>query len=517
MKKLPIGIQSFDSIRTEADYYYVDKTHLVESLVERGKYFFLSRPRRFGKSLFLSTLKHAFLGNREYFQGLYLESRWDWEVRYPVIHISFGSGVIQDRADLGDRFRYILKENARNSGVELTETNLRERFLELIDALYRKHGTKLVILVDEYDKPILDNIDRPEIATAIRDELKNFYSVIKDADASLKFVFITGVSKFSKVSLFSGLNNLQDITLHEKYATICGYTHEEMLTTFAERLGGVDVAEVRRWYNGYNFLGEPVYNPFDVLLFLDTKDFRNYWFETGSSSFLIKLIQQKRYPVPNLERIETSETMLGAFDVDRIGLEALLFQTGYLTIVQTETILNTRNFYLGYPNQEVKRSLTECLLHDFTQTPSETTRRRNALYRTLVAGDIDGLRDIFYAFFASIPNEWYSSSQVASYEAFYASVFYCYFTALGLDVRVEDSTNHGRIDMTVLHEGRVFIMEFKVVELDRTSGAAIEQIRRKRYWEKYQGADAAEIILIGVEFSKAERNITAYEWERVKA
>ena len=161
--------------------------------------------------------------------------------------------------------------------------------------------------------------------------------------------------------------------------------------------------------------------------------------------------------------------------------------------------------------------MTECLLHDLTQTPSETTRRRNALYRTLVAGDIDGLRDIFYAFFASIPNEWYSSSQVASYEAFYASVFYCYFTALGLDVRVEDSTNHGRIDMTVLHEGRVFIMEFKVVELDRTSGAAIEQIRRKRYWEKYHGSDAAEIILIGVEFSKAERNITAYEWERVKA
>jgi hypothetical protein len=519
MKKLPIGVQSFDKIRADSDYYYVDKTPMVAGLCQRGGgYFFLSRPRRFGKSLFLSTLKHAFLGNREYFQGLYLESHWDWGVRYPVIHISFGSGVIQDRADLGDRFRYILKENARNSGVALTETNLRERFLELIDTLYRKHKTKLVILVDEYDKPILDNIDRPEIATAIRDELKNFYSVIKDADASLKFVFITGVSKFSKVSLFSGLNNLQDITLHEQYATICGYTHEEMLSTFAERLDGVDVAEVRRWYNGYNFLGEPVYNPFDVLLFLDTKDFRNYWFETGSPSFLIKLIQQKRYPVPNLEQVRSTDELLSSFDVNRIELVPLLWQTGYLTIRKTRRMAASIGYTLDYPNLEVKYSLTNAILNELSQESAAKTENMERLYDCLSdQEDLSCLRDIFYAFFASIPNEWYSSSQVASYEAFYASVFYCYFTALGLDVRVEDSTNHGRIDMTVLHEGRVFIMEFKVVELDRTSGAAIEQIRRKRYWEKYQTAGAAEIILIGVEFSKAERNITAYEWERVKA
>ncbi len=514
MKKLPIGIQTFEKIRKAGDFYYVDKTELVADLaMQEGGYFFLSRPRRFGKSLLLSTIEEAFLGNRELFRGLYLEDHWDWRVQYPVIHISFGAGVIRDVAELRVVFEDMLERILERQGIVLKGKAIRSRFFELIERLSERAGAPVVVLVDEYDKPILDNIDKPAVATEIRDELKNIYSVIKDADRYLKFVFITGVSKFSKVSLFSGLNNLQDITLHERYATICGYTHEEMVTTFAERLSGVDLDAVRRWYNGYNFLGEPVYNPFDILLFLDTKDFRSYWFETGSPSFLIKLIEERRFPVPNLERIETTDTILGAFDVDRIELEALLFQTGYLTIVGTETILETRNYRLGYPNLEVKRSLTECLLHHFTQNPSESTRRRMELYRALTAGDPAPLRDIFHAFFASIPNEWYASSRVAAYEAFYASVFYCYFTAIGLDVRVEDSTNVGRIDMAVIYGGKVYLFEFKVVELDTSTQKAIEQIRSKRYWEKYAGK--GEIVLIGVEFSKTTRNIVGYDWERI--
>ena len=514
MKKLPIGIQYFGNIRSrENDYYYIDKTDHIVDLVRHGKFLFLSRPRRFGKSLLLSTMEEAFLGNRELFRGLYLEDHWDWDRQHPVIHISFGSGVIRDVTELRVVFEDMLDRILERQGIVLKGKAIRSRFMELIERLSDRDGAPVVVLVDEYDKPILDNIDKPAVATDIRDELKNIYSVIKDADRYLKFVFITGVSKFSKVSLFSGLNNLQDITLHERYATICGYTHEEMVTTFAERLSGVDLDAVRRWYNGYNFLGEPVYNPFDILLFLDTKDFRSYWFETGSPSFLIKLIEERHYPVPNLEKIETTDTILGAFDVDRIELEALLFQTGYLTIVGTETILETRNYRLGYPNLEVKRSLTECLLHHFTQTPSESTRRRMELYRALVAGDPAPLRDIFHAFFASIPNEWYSSSRVASYEAFYASVFYCYFTAIGLDVRVEDSTNVGRIDMAVIHGGRVYLFEFKVVELDTSPQKAIEQIRSRRYWEKYVGK--GEIVLVGVEFSKTTRNIVGYDWERI--
>ncbi len=514
MKRLPIGIQNFGKIRTEADFYYVDKTHLIADLVaQEGGYFFLSRPRRFGKSLFLSTIEEVFLGNRELFRGLYLDDHWDWNVRHPVIHISFGAGVIRDVADLGERFAFILKENARSGGVTLTESNRRERFFELITELFRKTDQTVVVLVDEYDKPILDNIDKPAVATEIRDELKNIYSVIKDADRYLKFVFITGVSKFSKVSLFSGLNNLQDITLHERYATICGYTHEEMVSTFAERLSGVDLDAVRRWYNGYNFLGEPVYNPFDILLFLDTKDFRSYWFETGSPSFLIKLIEERHYPVPNLEKVLSSEQMLGAFDVDRIDIEPLLFQTGYLTIRSRERIGAKIGYRMAFPNLEVKLSLTDAILDRLSGAPALKENNQYRLFRCLEDADIEGLRDIFHAFFASIPNEWYASSRVTAYEAFYASVFYCYFTAIGLDVRVEDSTNVGRIDMTVIYGGKVYLFEFKVVELDTSTQKAIEQIRSKRYWEKYVGK--GEIVLIGVEFSKTTRNIVGYDWERI--
>ncbi|MEZ0329505.1 MAG: AAA family ATPase [Dissulfuribacterales bacterium] len=519
MKRLPIGIQSFANIRTEADYYYVDKTRLVAELANKGKYFFLSRPRRFGKSLFLDTLRQAFLGKKELFNGLYLENNWDWSQRYPVIHISLGSGVHRDKAELQETMRVILNRHVEKYNVSLETTNIKDRFFELIQRLCEKHHQKVVILIDEYDKPILDQIDRPELAVDLREELKNFYSVIKDADEYLKLVFITGVSKFSKVSLFSGLNNLQDITLHEKFATICGYTHEEMTSTFAERLNGVDLEQVRTWYNGYNFLGEPVYNPFDILLFLDTREFRNYWFETGSPSFLIKLIEKNNYPIPRIDGIETSENILSSFDIDMIQIETLLFQTGYLTIKGTSRIGSKISYFLTYPNLEVRSSLTDYILDYLSNRPFEKERNQSKLYRCLLSTDLDGLKDIFHAFFASIPYDWYRKNGMAGYEAYYASIFYCYFTALGLDVRTEEMTSNGRLDMAVRLNDRVFILEFKVIELDKTPGAALEQIKTKRYWERYRTAVGAgpspEIYIIGVEFSKDNRNIVNYEWERV--
>ncbi|WP_028323950.1 ATP-binding protein [Desulfatirhabdium butyrativorans] len=515
MKKLPIGIQSFVKMR-QGNFYYVDKTAMVAELVNKGGgYYFLSRPRRFGKSLFLDTLRQAFFARKELFSGLYLENNWDWDTRYPVIHISFGSGVIQDIEDLGERFAYILKINAENGDVMLLEQNLRERFFELIRALYTRHHQPVVILIDEYDKPILDHIDKPQMAVEIREGLKNFYSVIKDSDEFLKFVFITGVSKFSKVSLFSGLNNLQDITLDPMAATVCGYTHEELIHTFAERLDGVNLEEVRRWYDGYNFLGDRVYNPFDILLFLDTKEFRNYWFETGSPSFLIKLITERQYPAPDIETIEASEAILSSFDIDDIQLDTLLFQTGYLTIKDWAVLGSDRLYTLVYPNLEVKKSLTEHLLRYLTNSTAEQTRNRIRLYRCLEAADLDQLRDIFHAFFASIPYEWYRKNESSRYEGYYASIFYCYFTALGLDVTAEQMTNKGRIDMAVRLGGRVFILEFKVVEIDGSAHTALDQIRKMRYWERYRGqADA--IFLIGVEFSSADRNIVGFEWERIQ-
>ncbi|NPA49074.1 MAG: AAA family ATPase, partial [Thermodesulfobacteria bacterium] len=294
MKKLPIGIQSFEKIRSD-NFYYVDKTPFVKRLVERGSgYYFLSRPRRFGKSLFLDTLRQAFLARRELFQGLYLENNWDWSVKYPVIYISFGAGVIEDEEDLLRDIFFILERQQEELGITCKHLDdYKNCFHELIIRTAEKYRQKVVVLVDEYDKPILDRIENKEIALKIREKLKNFYSVLKDADPYLKFVFITGVTKFSKVSLFSGLNNLKDITIHPEYATICGYTQSEFEHVFADRLKGLDLEEVKRWYNGYSWLGEPVYNPFDILLFLDFREFRPFWFETGTPTFLIKLLIEK--------------------------------------------------------------------------------------------------------------------------------------------------------------------------------------------------------------------------------
>ncbi len=510
-RKLPVGIQSFEVIRTE-DYYYVDKTPFVKKLVDEGKYYFLSRPRRFGKSLFLDTLRQAFLGKRELFEGLFLENNWDWSKKYPVIHISFGAGVIRSLEELQETISSILRRHERLYNLSLSEHLLNKKFEELILGLKEKSGLRVVVLIDEYDKPILDRIEDQETAIAIREELKNFYAVLKDADPYLKFCFITGVSKFSKVSLFSGLNNLEDITLSPSYATICGYTQEELETVFADRLEGVDLAEVRRWYNGYNFLGEPLYNPFDILLFLRDKLFRPYWFETGTPSFLIKLILERRLPVPSLENLEVGDEILESFDVDRIYPETLLFQTGYLTIKEVRQRRAVLKYLLGWPNLEVKVSFNNYLLNTFLE-PYRKEKELDKVYEALEKNDLLALKEAFYSFFASIPHDWYRKSEIQNYEGFYASVFYAYFAALGVDVIVEDVTSHGRLDMAVFFDERCFLFEFKVVELE-PEGRALSQLKAKGYHEKYL-SKCQELYLIGVEFSKEKRNIVDFSWERV--
>ena len=260
MKRLPIGITTLQSIKKD-NCYYVDKTHFVKKLVDNGKYFFLSRPRRFGKSLFVDTLKQAFLGNKQLFEGLYLEKNWDWSVKYPVIHIDFGGGFVKDQQDLKEWIIRQLKHHKLIYNLEIEETNnIRFMFNDLILNLYNTFKNPVVVLVDEYDKPILDNIENTEKAIEIRDILKDFYSVLKTAEPYLKFVFLTGVSRFSKVSIFSGLNQLNDITIDSRFSTICGYTQSELETVFAEQLEGVDLEELKRWYNGYSWLGDKVYN-----------------------------------------------------------------------------------------------------------------------------------------------------------------------------------------------------------------------------------------------------------------
>ena len=515
MKKLPIGLQTFPKL-VEENCYYVDKTPLVAKLAEDGGYYFLSRPRRFGKSLLLSTLKSAFSGEENLFKGLYLEKHWDWSKKHPVIHISFAGGVVNSVEALKENFRVIMSEIARQNAIELQPLSSNNLFSTLINALYEKTGESIVVLIDEYDKPILDNIDKPELAELIRDELKNIYSVIKDSDAYLKFVFLTGVSKFSKISLFSGLNNLKDISLDSDYATLCGYTEVEIKQVFTDRLEGVDFKQLASWYNGYNFLGEKVYNPFGILLYLDKKQFKNYWFETGSPSFLLKLVRERQYSIPDMENVFLSEADLGSFDINDITLETVLFQTGYLTIKAVEDFDGDRLFYLTYPNREVKASLNQYLLRDLTHTtPSSITRNRFQIHKALQATDFEMLEQGFRAIFASIPNDWYRKNKIANYEGYYASIVYSCFCALGLNVIAEDTTNHGRIDLTVLQKNKVFIIEFKVLDENSQQGRALAQIKAKNYQQKYLSGNK-EIFLIGMEFDKAERNMVVFDWEKIK-
>ncbi|MBU1753530.1 AAA family ATPase, partial [bacterium] len=364
MKKLPIGIQTFSEIINE-NYCYVDKTRIIYELINSGKYFFLSRPRRFGKSLLIDTIKDLFEGRDKLFKGLWIENKWDFSQKYPVIKIDFGAGVFKKREELKERIFFVLKENQSKLGIDCeTQTLTSNYFEELITKISAKYGERVIILIDEYDKPILDNIEEPMIAQQMREELKNLYSVLKSTDAYIKFVMLTGVSKFSKVSLFSGLNNLRDITIDERFSAICGYTQNDLEAVFKEYLVDVDLDKVRLWYNGYSWLGENVYNPFDILLFLDSpgKEYKNYWFETGSPTFLLKLLKERKYYIPEFEEIRAGEELIGAFDVDFIEPAALLFQTGYLTIKDKRQIGARIEYKLTYPNLEVKSSLNNYIL-----------------------------------------------------------------------------------------------------------------------------------------------------------
>ncbi|MDZ7857378.1 ATP-binding protein [Sphaerotilus sp.] len=511
-KKLPIGLQSFRQIR-EDDHYYVDKTGLMLDLIESGKHYFMSRPRRFGKSLLLDTFKALFEGQRALFSGLAAETRWDWTRRYPVIRIDFGGGVLHDRAELDQRIDEILRDVQRE--LNLPEPtgyrSISGRLAELIRLARVQHGAPVVVLIDEYDKPILDNITDRETAAAMRDGLRNLYSVLKGADEHLKFVFITGVSKFSKVSLFSGLNNLFDITLEARWSALCGYTDDDLDTVFAPELPGLDREEIRRWYNGYNWGGTSVYNPFDALLLFKTREFKPYWFETGTPTFLIDMLTSRHWFTPDLSRTVATETLLSAFDVERIETEALLFQAGYLTIDSVWAIPGRKEYTLKYPNKEVQASLNDSLLRVLTGGSRISEPQVSRLYRVLQAQDVAALRELFHAFYASIPHDWYRSNDIAKYEGYYASVFYSHFAALGFDIRVEETTNHGRIDMAVEFGGAVWIFEFKVVELV-PEGKALAQIKAKGYADQYRGR-GEPIHLVGVEFSRDSRNIVGFETE----
>ncbi len=516
-KQLPIGISTLGEIINN-NFIYVDKTRFVANLAT-AKYYFLSRPRRFGKSLLVDTLKQAFLGNKKLFKGLYLENNWNWNKSYPVIHLDLGQGMVQDRPQLETMLGAILDRHYKEYQIENQYQETSSRFRYLIDNLYEKFQMQVVILVDEYDKPILDNITNLAAASEIRDGLKNLYSVIKTVDSQLKLVLLTGVSKFSKVNLFSGLNNLNDITLNNDNADICGYTQSELEFAFNDYLGTVDKIKLKLWYNGYNFAGsdrQKVYNPFDILLFFtNNNQYRNYWFETGSPSFLFKLLQAKKYYLPQIENLVVGEDILNSFDLEQIGVESLLFQTGYLTVIGTTTnpFDGTIKYILNYPNHEVRSSLNNSLINYFIDDKAKLSHTNTNLISALLARDFGKMEQYLRSFFAGIPYNWHTNNNIADYEGYYCTIIYSLFNSIGITATPEEATSHGRIDLSLNVLEYYIILEFKLKQ-NGDAASAIKQIKDKNYADKYR-MNNKPIFLVGISFDTETRNIHDFSSEPI--
>jgi hypothetical protein len=526
LKPLPIGIQTFEEIISDG-YTYVDKTQDIYNLVTGGKVYFLSRPRRFGKSLLLSTLEALFQNRRELFKGLWIDSSdYKWE-NHPVIRIDM---TITDKTS-AENLKISLKDLLENIAIE-HEMKLRGSLLEnifsnLILDLSKKYKQQVVVLVDEYDKPILDNITEKIIAEDVRDALRGFYSILKAQGSYIKFIFLTGVSRFSKVSIFSGLNNLKDISMDNRFAAICGYTQEELELNFQEyidlyaefnsghKFNNRDelLQTIKEWYNGYRFTESEtkVYNPFSTLLLFDTKQFTEHWFSTGTPSFLIDLIKEKNYNLRELTSMSATEVNLESFSIEDIPIVTTLFQTGYTTIVNVEiNEMSMKKFKLDYPNKEVKSGFINYIL-DYAIKGEPSVNYIQSIYQAMKNNDIETCIKTFQSFFASIPYsiQEKKSSAIKQKENYYQSLIYAVFEVLGLRPQAEAQTNIGRSDMVVETTTAIYIWELK---MDKSPGSAIEQIHEKKYYEKYLHL-GKPIKLIGLKFSSKERNITEFKVE----
>jgi Predicted AAA-ATPase/PD-(D/E)XK nuclease superfamily len=510
MKNLPIGIQTLSEIRA-TNSIYVDKTDLVHRLVTTGKYYFMSRPRRFGKSLLISTLKSLFLGQKDLFDGLWIADKWDWTQTNPVLHFSFDA-VDYQGLGLEKAIEWELNDSAKKYGISLSQATLKGQFRELIVALATMHG-KVVLLIDEYDKPIIDFLedDKIEQAKAHRLILRDFYSVLKNADSHLKLVFITGISKFSKVSLFSHLNNLDDITIDENYATLTGYTQEEIEANFEDYLILIEkklhlsretlMETMRVWYNGYSWDGvSRVYNPFGTLNFLSKKMFKNYWFATGSPDFLMQ--QMHKHNRFDVENSVVDSTILDKYDIENLALMPLLFQTGYLTIKTLNPM--TGELVLDYPNKEVRQSMYEFLIDDIAKNPHRiyTGMTIQDLNRAFIAKDLAKVQLILNSLLADLPDETYQNQREGLYHGFVHIVF----NYLGMFVQSEVHSSLGHADAVVQTLTDVYIFEFK---FNKTAEEAIKQIHNKHYADKYR-ASGKPITGIGLNFDADKRQIDGW-------
>jgi hypothetical protein len=520
LPNLPVGKSSFERIRQDGDVY-VDKTRYIFEMVDQGQPYFLSRPRRFGKSLTVSTLKCLFEGKKELFEGLWIVENTDWEWKeHPVILLDFNQLVHDSPENLKISLGEHLSEYAETLGIKLKKSLLKDQFKELILALRKKTGMPVVVLIDEYDKPLIDFLGKGEealnTAKANRDILKHFLGVLKGGDVEpvLQLIFITGVSKFSRVSIFSELNNLEDLTMAESGAEMLGYTQSELETNFgpyvaalAERSGFSEeetLAALAALYNGYRFSKKDVrvYNPFSVLSALKQKEFKNYWFETGTPTFLVNLLRENRWQPPKIEDMKATDTMFSTYDLDHLKPEALLFQTGYVTIKD----IRGRLYTFDYPNREVKSAFLETLFHSYAEGMPDRSRFVY-LAEHLFAEDLDAFIETMKAIFADIPY----TLEIRRDEAYFHTVFYLAVSASGADARSEVLTCDGRIDLVVEFEDKVFILEFKC---NQSADAALKQIREKDYAAPYRGTGKG-IFLVGINFDTEARNISEWKWEGI--
>lgn len=517
LPRLPVGIASFEVLR-EGGFVYVDKTEDIYRMVDEGIYYFLARPRRFGKSLLVSTLRCLFQGRRELFEGLWIaDAEWAW-AEHPVVLLDFNQIARDTPQNLELALKRELTNTAARYQATLEEPLLEGQFHELIRKLQQRMGQPVAVLVDEYDKPIIDHLgqgpERAAIARANRDILKRLFGVLKGGDVTpiLRFVLLTGISRFSKVSVFSELNNLNDLSMHPRYATLLGYTPAEVEANFAPHLERFTAAQgvsraallerLAQTYDGYRFTKRAVtvYNPFSTLKALEMGDFGHYWFETGTPTFLIELLREQQYPLPQLEHFQAQIYLFATYDLESLQPEALLFQTGYVTIKDVEGVLYT----FGYPNQEVKVAFVTQLLYAFAgQSKQRVDSLTARLAGHLRAEDFTAFFETIQAIFAKIPYTLNTRRD----EAYFHTLFYLMIAASGAQADPELLTSRGRIDLAVTFAEQVYVMEFKC---NQSPQVALEQIRARGYAERYRGS-GKRVFLMGLEFSPEERNLVAWD------
>ena len=506
-QKLALGHQEFSEVINN-NCIYVDKTETIYKLINSGSYYFISRPRRFGKSLLANTLKELYLGSKELFKDLWIYDKWDWETTYPVIKISF-SNISHNVIGLEQAIHNQLASIAKQNNIILENKSYPEKFQELVIKLSAKG--QVAIIIDEYDKPIIDYMDDIPQAEENRKILKNFYSILKDADKFIKFLFITGVSKFSKVSIFSDLNNLIDITIDDRFSQIVGWTQEEIEKYFLDYIKEVAevhkdiypdiMTEMKKMYDGYSWDGENfVYNPVSLMNFFQKRFFGNYWFATGTPTFLMELIKKRNFTAFDLEKRNIKSLMLDKYELKNMTLLPLLFQTGYLTIKQRN--LRTKKITLGFPNDEVEEAFSLYMLSKLT---IDQTDKTSTILLDIEEAFTDNKIEKFIKY-VNILFKGISYNIIEEKESYYHSLFFMIMKILGFDIEVEIETIDGRIDAIVKTETNIYIIEFKI---NQSAEKAIQQIRDKKYALKYE-ADKRPIYLLGINFDTDKKIIEDY-------